>query len=234
MRHPARLLLTGAALLVATACNNESSVAPHRGAPPTVAGSPALAALATSASVDFVIPAAGGRVTILGMYTLDAPANAVCDPNAQDSRDGYAAGDWDAPCTATTSDVAVHVTLKWSHNRLWADFSPALRFVPSANVTLSTDLLAPIVRFYGRNDDGQIGDFSEGRSRKWGLAYASSIDGKPVNDAKNDPSLRSVVDFGSGRISRRIKHFSGYNIFTGLACVVDPNDPFCIEVEGGP
>src|SRR5436309_14699712 len=162
MRHPARLFLTGAALLVATACNNDSSVAPLRGGPPTISGSPALAALATPTTVDFVIPADGGRVSILGLYALDVPANAVCDLNAQDSQDGYAAGAWDAPCTAATGDVTVHATLKWSHNRLWADFSPSLRFVPGRTVTISTDLMAPVVRYYA---DGNK-DNSNGRPSK--------------------------------------------------------------------
>jgi hypothetical protein len=227
MRHPARLLLTGAALLVVTACNNDSSVAPLRGAPPTISGSPALAALATPTGVDIVIPVEGGRVSVLGIYTLDFPANAVCDPNAQDSQDGYAAAAWDAPCTAATSDITVTATLKWSHNRLWADFSPSLRFVPSKTVTISTYLMSPIVRYYA---DGNNGDGSNGRSRTWGILFAPSIDGQPVDDSRADASLRTVINFGTGTISRQIKHFTGYNIATGATCVVSPDDPFCVEV----
>jgi hypothetical protein len=202
-------------------------VAPLRGAPPTISGSPALAALATQTTVDFVIPVAGDRISILGMYTLDFPANAVCDPNAQDSRVGYAAAAWDAPCTAATSDITVHATLKWSHNRLWADFSPSLRFVPSKTVTISTYLMSPIVRYYA---DGNNGDGSAGRSRKWGILFAPSIDGQPVDDSRADASIRTVFDFGTGRASRRIRHFTGYNIATGATCVVSPDDPFCVEM----
>jgi len=232
MRHPARLLVSGAALVVATSCNNESSVAPLRGAPPNIQGSAALAALATPVDVDFVLPAAGGSVTILGMYTLDVPANAVCDPNAGDFQAGYAAGDWDAPCTPATGDVAVRVTLQWSHNRLWADFSPSLRFVPSETVTISTNILASGVRYYGRGVDGSPGDFSAGRSAKWGILFAHAIGANPVSESRADPSVRSVIDFTTGTISRRIKHFTGYSIFTGLECVVSPDDPFCVD-DGG-
>lgn len=228
MRHPARFLLTGAALLVATACNNDSSVAPVPGAPPTISGSPALAALAAPTTVDFVIPAAGGRISILGLYTLDVPANAVCDPNAQDSRAGYAAGAWDAPCTVATADITVHATVQWSHNRLWADFSPSLRFVPNRTVTLSSDVMSPIVRYYR---DANGGDGSNGFSRKWGILFAPGIDARPVDDSKADASVRTTVDFGTGRISRRVKHFTGYNIYTGLPCTVSDTDPYCIDMN---
>jgi hypothetical protein len=226
MRHPARLLLTGAALLVATACNNDSSVAPIRGAPPTLSGSSALAALTAPTTVDFVIPAAGGRVSILDMYTLDVPANAVCDPSAQDSRDGYAAAAWDAPCTVATTGITVHATLQWSHNRMWVDFSPSLRFVPSQTVTLSTGLMSPIVRYYA---EAKGGNGSRGLSRKWGILFAPSIDATPVDDSKADASIRTRVDFTAGTISRRVKHFTGYSILTGAVCVVDPSDPYCVD-----
>ena len=177
-------------------------------------------------TVDFVIPAAGGQVTLFGLYTLDVPANAVCDPNAQDSRDGYAAGAWDAPCTVLTTDITVHATLQWSHNRLWADFSPSLRFDPNQTVTISTGLMAPLVRYYA---DENNHDASNGRSKKWGILFSSSINGQPIDDAKSDPSVRTVIDFSTGRISRRIKHFTGYNILTGEACTPSPDDPFCVE-----
>jgi hypothetical protein len=123
--------------------------------------------------------------------------------------------------------------MKWSHNRLWADFSPAIRFVPSANVTLSTDIMSSAVRYYAGDDgQGHVFDNSNGRSRKWGLLYSSEIDGRPSDDSKLDATVRTNVDFASGRISRRIKHFSGYNIYTGLECVVSPDDPYCVEIDG--
>src|SRR5579862_9146614 len=98
MRPPARLILTGAALLVVASCSNDAAVAP-RSVPPDLSRSPALMDLALGANIDFVIPVAGGSVDLLGMYSLNFPANAVCDPSAQDTQIGYASQAWDAPCT---------------------------------------------------------------------------------------------------------------------------------------
>jgi hypothetical protein len=232
MRPPARLILSGAALLVAASCVNDASVAPSLSAPPSVSASPALRALATPTSTDFVIPVAGGHIAILGgVYDLDVPANAVCDPQAEDSQAGYAAGAWDADCTPATSDITVHATLMWTHNRLWVDFSPAIRFVPSQTVTLSTDLMAGAVRYYAARDAaGYAYDNSNGRSRKWGIAYSSEIDGRPIDDSKADASVHTQIDFATGKIGRRVRHFSGYSIMTGLECIVSPDDPYCIEM----
>jgi hypothetical protein len=229
MRPPVRLIASGAVLLVVASCVNDASVAPSLSAPPA----PALASIVVPASSDFVIPAGGGQISVAGFYTLDVPANAVCDPNAQDSQDGYAASAWDSSCTPATTDIVVHVTMQWSHNRLWADFSPALRFVPTAAVTLSTDIVSTGVRGYaGRDADGHAFDNSNGRSAKWAILYSTAIDAVPIDDARLDSSVRSRIDFESGKISRRIKHFSGYSVTTGLECTVSIDDPYCIEIGG--
>lgn len=226
MRPPARLFLTGAALLVAASCYSDAPVAPENAAAPVISGNPALHALATPATVDFVIPAEGGQVSILGMYTLSFPANSVCDPDAEDSQEGYASKSWDSACTPATEDVAVHATLKWSYDRLWADFAPAIRFVPGHSVTISTDILGPIVRYYGGGS---------GSAKKWGISYSSSIEGAVSDDSKSDRSLRTRVDANSGRITRRIKHFSGYMIAVGLTvgmpCIPVIADPNCVWVD---
>src|SRR4051812_6545663 len=222
MRPTARLLLSGAALLAAVSCYSDAPVAPRSDADRVISGNPALRALVTPMTVDFVIPAAGGQVSILDMYTLSFPANAVCDPDAQDSQDGYINKDWNAPCTVATEDVVVHATLKWSYGRLWADFSPALRFVPGQRVMLSTDVLAPLVKYYGADA------VRAGMIRNWGIVHSNAIEGSVTDDSRTDSQVRTRIDAGTGRISRRIKHFSGYMIITGEPCVPDISNPFCI------
>jgi hypothetical protein len=231
MRPPARLFFTGAALVVAASCYNDAPVAPEGDAEMVVRGNSALQALAVPTSIDLVIPAAGGQVSVLGLYTLTFPANAVCDPDAADSQAGYASQNWDAPCTVATRDVAVRATLKWSYGQLWADFAPALRFVPSKTVTLHTDILAPLVRYYGSRAVGL------GLARQWGIGYMTGIEGQMSDDSKSDASVRTKI-YSSGRIARRIKHFSGYFIVTGpnagRPCEPSPDNPWCVWFDVDP
>jgi hypothetical protein len=222
MRLPARFLLTGAAVLAVASCSSDRSIAPA-GAP-TVAGSQVLRALAVAQSVDFTIPAQGGTINILDAYTLKFPANAVCDPNAMDTQAGYASQSWDAPCTVANGDIHVRATVKWSNGVLYADFEPALRFVPNKSVTISTGVLAPVVQYYD----------AAGVEQGWSIGYTPAIEGGVVNDALLDSSLRTVINGSTGKISRRIKHFSGYMIATGdgyIPCDPAQGNPLCIWVN---
>lgn len=222
MRLPARTLLTGAALVVASSCSTDRAAGPA--ASPTISGSSVLRALVVAQTVDFVIPASGGSIDLLGAYTLTFPEGAVCDPNAEDTQTGYANQDWDAPCTVATGDVAVRATLKYSNGRLYADFQPALRFAPDKRVTIATSVLAGEVM--AQNDAG----VKEG----WTILYTSGIDQPGTVDALEDPSLRTVVVGSTGKIFRRIKHFSGYFQAIGDGYVpCDPADgsPECIWVD---
>jgi hypothetical protein len=190
----------------------------------TISGNPVLRALVVAQTVDFVIPAGGGSVNLLDAYALNFPAGSVCDPNAQDTQTGYANKQWDAPCTVATQDVAVRATLKYSNGKLYADFSPALRFVPGKVVTIGTNVLANVVQSQA----------SAGITEGWAIAYAPGIDASSEYDALNDASLRTVVVGSTGRIWRRIKHFSGYMISTTEGWVpCDPNagDPLCEWVD---
>jgi hypothetical protein len=222
MRLPAKLLLTGAALLVSASCVGDNSVAP-KGAP-TIGGNPALRALVVAQSVDLVIPAAGGQLNILNVYTLSFPAGAVCDPNATDTQVGYANAQWDAPCTPATTDIPIRATVKYSGDRLYVDFQPALRFVPNKNVSLSTSILAPVVQYF----DGS------GVTSGWTIEYSTAIDGSSIADALTDLSLQTKIHGASGLISRRIKHFSGYNILSGgeyIPCDPADGNPLCVWVD---
>ena len=229
MRLPARFLLTGAAALVVTSCYSDNAVSPAR--PPVVSGSGVLRALVVETSVDFVIPAAGGTINVLDAFTLTFPANAVCDPNATDTQEGYASGAWDAECTVATGDIAVRATLRHVNGVLYSDFQPALRFAPAAKVTISTNVLAPVVRYY---DDLGI-------AQGWSITHTTAIGSALEYDALQDPTVRTVVVGSSGRVFRRIKHFSGYSVATGegyIPCDPTEGNPLCIwyddeEISGG-
>jgi hypothetical protein len=173
-------------------------------------------------TVDLVIPAAGGSLNILDVYTLDVPAGAVCDPDAADTQTGYANAAWDASCTPANRDIAIRATAKWSNGRLYVDFQPALRFAPGKNVRLSTNAFASTVQYYD----------NAGVMNAGAINYSPAIDGSAVVDALVDPSVRTVVVGNSGRIFRRIKHFSGYQIvFDGTPCDPADGNPSCVWVD---
>jgi hypothetical protein len=222
MRFPARSLLTGAAAFALVSCVSDRSVSPS--GVPTVSGNPALRALVVAQSFDLVIPRAGGTLDIAGVYRLDFPANAVCDPNAADTQAGYAAQAWDASCTLSTSDTPIRATVKYTNGNLYVDFQPSLRFNPATTVTLSSNVLAPVIQYF----------HSAGMKYGTTIVFAPAIDAAGVVDAASDASLKTKVNGSSGVISRRIKHFTGYMTWTGFTWVpCDPllGDPNCVYVE---
>ena len=224
MRIPARLLLTGVAAFALASCYAERPLAPA-GAP-TVGGNPALRALVVAQTFDLVIPVTGGKVNVADVYQLDFPAGAVCDPTASDTQEGYASESWDAPCTAATSDVAIRATVKYSMGNLYVDFQPALRFVPSKTVTLSTGVFASGVEYYDQAGQ-KVGAL---------IRYSPGIEQTPVADALLDASLKTKVNGSTGTISRRIKHFSGYMVWGSdgwVPCDPAAGNPECVWVDDG-
>jgi hypothetical protein len=210
-------MVAAAALFVASACN-ETSVSPTSLPPGPVQGSPALKALGTSEwTKSFTISPTGSSVNLFGVYTVRFPANSVCNPAITTA------------CVPATAPINVTVTVKAAHGRLWADFSPHLEFVNSADptrwVTISTDILSGFLqsnRDYLRANPGYL--------RRFALLYASSIGAPPVSQAGSDPTLKTWVNYTTGVIWRRIKSFSGYNVATGEPCDPSPEDPYCIDV----
>jgi hypothetical protein len=222
MRLPARFLLTGAAVIAVSSCSTDRAVVPAGS--PTINGSSVLRALVVAQTVDFVIPASGGTVNLLDAYTLTFPEGSVCDPDSQDTQDGYANKQWDAACTPATGDIAVRATLKYVNGTLYADFQPALRFVPNRRVTIATTVIASQVQW-----QNQAGD-KEG----WTIDYTPAIGASGISDALVDASVRTVIVGSTGRIFRRIKHFSGYLIHIGegfVPCDPAEGDPRCTWVD---
>ena len=153
---------------------------------------------------DFSISPWGG-VYRVGNHAVYFPAYSVCEPSTAN----YDAGDWDAPCAPAADAIQVHAIVKTAGSRTWVDFTPALRFVPSAAPSQWVWLFlnTPAAR-------GAQGDLS-----RFNILYSESIGGMTVNDAASDATLRTYVDTWSGTTFRRIKHFSGY---LGTSGVCDP------------
>jgi len=129
---------------------------------------------------------------------LTFPRGSLCDP----AKSSYGPGEWDKPCVAAADPLTLNVTV-WSdaagHPRV--DFEPSVRFVPSVDprdwVILSfADVAASLSPLYNIN-------------------YCPTATSACYNEAIDDPSLETLRDPKNGKLTRRIKHFSGYNVAAG-------------------
>ena len=191
----------------ALAACSENAAAPRSAAPdaslagPGVAGGGATADLAGTDTTRFSITinpwektyydlGAGNRITF--------PARSVCDPY----RTNYGVGTWDQPCSPASYPITVKVKAwldRTGHARV--DFDKHLRFVPSSNpwqwvVITFADYQASLDPFFN-------------------ILYCQSTTGGCIDESKTDPSLLTVRDPVTGKVTRRIKHFSGYNVAAG-------------------
>lgn len=197
---PWRTLTMGMTALAIAACNSDRPMAPH--------SQPQLVQLAASQVTSGTTTQVGDTlitvftvdnadtttVKLFDMATVAFTPNSICDLGSS-----YGVSEWDMPCTP--SDVAVTVTARgWrdadGHPRV--DFEPNMRFNPDA---------APV--FITMKDAGKDAGAD--------LSILYCADGVPqcYDEATLDSSL-ATFHVGK-RYSRRIKHFSGYNISTGFA-----------------
>jgi hypothetical protein len=143
-----------------------------------------------------------GGVYWLGQYMLVVPANAVCDP----ARSSYGAGTWNDPCPLARRSIHMTATVTTVDGRDYVDFSPDIRFAPSSSqsgwVTLHTFRLAAI---------GGRGDL-----RRFSILFAQEPGGPLVDESATDPTVATHVNTRTGAIWRRVKHFTGYNVYSGL------------------
>ena len=194
MRRFIPLLIAGV-VLVATACGD--ATAPTRSDDAALArvSGPLSAArngyVGPNAKFTFVtIPAAGGIVTA-GPFTVNFPANAVC--NNATTRYGKAA--WTDACTTTNRDVHLLAAYWYENGRPFVEFLADLRFDPAKTVTLSVVVpglaadFDPRITYWQRDRNGRVVNVEEG--------------------------IATSYDVLTGAISRRIMHFSGYVITSG-------------------
>ena len=188
------------AVSAVAACNGDKSLAPASSSRPSAVAYDQVSSGTTTQVGDTLITvfllnnSDTTHVRLFDMADLTFGANAICDLSSS-----YGPSEWDQPCTP--SAVPVTVTARgWrdadGHPRV--DFQPHMRFNPDA---------APV--FITLRDAS--------RKAASDLAILYCADGVPrcYDEAVLDPSLAT---FRNGkRYSRRIKHFSGYNIASGYA-----------------
>ncbi len=157
-----------------------------------------------STSADFTVTPSGG-VFNLGPHAIYFPANSICDP----ATSSYGPTEWDAPCDALTGPIRFHAEIREVDGRSYVDFTPAVRFVPTSDPANSVWLYMKTSALSSDPDSAMAA------LRRMSVMYSHSIGDVGVNEALADPSLRTYVWMSGGIAFRKIKHFSGYNIFDG-------------------
>jgi hypothetical protein len=186
-----------------TACG-ESAIAPATQATetitPTTLGSSASLSGWDTIRFNIVIDPSQKTTYTLGQgNNITFPAGSLCDP----TKSTYGVGEWDKSCTVATHSQTINAKA-WldgaGHPHI--DFSPSVRFLPSMN-PLNWVMLS-------------FTDYSASWLGSSAIGYCKDVNDKNCKDeAKDDLTMVTVKDPITGRLSRRIKHFSGYNVFSG-------------------
>jgi hypothetical protein len=233
MRVTLQTLVASVAVAAVVGCS-DSTTSPRDASTRTLSpgGVPSLdfspsSAWGTLRTTTFTVSDDGGKFSIGdGLYTIVFPSNSVCDP----ANSSYGPGTWDLPC-ATLQDgqsITITATYGFTNHGLSVDFSPALRFSPDKEVRISTSVYAPVLTMFSSY-------FAANPSALHflGIYYAPDLSSAGTTDAAFDYSLVTHVNLTTGLVWRRIKHFSGYNVVSGLPCDPSPDDPNCVD-NGGP
>jgi hypothetical protein len=212
-----RMAVVLGATVMAAACS-ENAVAP-RGDSPTnssVAGGGSMLALTSTDTIRFSITIEPWHTTYyyLGSgNSITFPAHSLCALNS-----AYGPGQWDKPCSLATQSLTVNAKA-WldSQGHARVDFDKQIRFAPSPYpsqwvVLTFADLQASLDPFFN-------------------ILYCPTATSGCYDESKLDPSLLTVRDPVTGRITRRIKHFSGYNVAAGDDGGVDPSS-MNLSVDG--
>jgi hypothetical protein len=152
------------------------------------------------------------QVVTVGQNRVVLPANSVC---AIGNISGYGPTLWDNGCNPQKKPFTLTVTVAGSGTENAAlDFQPAMRFDPTKTVTMS--IFVP--------------NLSSGSAVDWRIFYCPTPSGKPgsrlgtnlmrsdlscVDESLTDPSLSVTVDYQNSLLTRRLKHFSAYQIERG-------------------
>ena len=142
-----------------------------------------------------------GGAFFVGNHAVVFPAHSICDPASS----SYGEGQWDAPCRPLNRPLQITARISTTNGRQAVDFSPEIRFVPSDNAARWVWIFMYTPEARGARDLSQFN-----------ILFAPSLGAAPLNDAAQDPTLRTYVDTQLGMSYRRIKHFSGYVVLLGF------------------
>lgn len=209
-------LLAGAAVF--SACR-DAAVAPHDALAPIELNVPPVSFTelqGTTTSYTVTIDPRRDNVYSDGTTSVRFPAGSICDP----ATSGYGPGMWDAPCAPASAPISLPVTRTVRNGRLHLEFGRDLRFAPSSNpakhVILTIDVPA-------------VSTTTESLSR-YAVFYVPTGTSTLIDESVTDASLVTIVKRSEGRVVRRLKHFTGYNVHLGIWTDCTPNvDDGCYE-----
>lgn len=192
------------ALGMALAACSDNTMAPKTEAarPQSVRGGGVTAALSQTDTFRFSITINPHQRTYWNLgagNSITFPAHSLCDV----SRSSYGIGEWDKPCATAQNPQTIQVKA-WidgaDHPRV--DFYPNVRFVPS------DDPYNWVVLTFA--------DYTASIDPWFNIDYCPIITSNICYDeSKTDPSVATVHDPVTGKVTRRLKHFSGYNVAAG-------------------
>lgn len=232
MNSVTRTVLLGLAVSLA-ACGDNSLVAPKTHAPAISLGTGAVGDRALDrpgrGSSGVLTPTDTERFDITiepwhdTVYDLGAgnsivfPAHSLCDPNGG----SYGAGEWDKPCAPATASLTIGVKA-WldSNGESRIDFSEHVRFVPTNDRSGWV-----VVTFTPHPPRRSHGNVLLAPDPFFNILYCPTPTSKCFDESKKDPTLATVRD-RSGKLTRRIKHFSGYVVSAddcGDQCISSTN-----------
>jgi hypothetical protein len=146
----------------------------------------------------------------LGEHEVFLPARAICDPSSS----SYGTGEWDKPCTLATRPITFRAITGERHGHAAIDFEPDVRFAPSSDEDRSQWVILTLRDAKKLKVDAEY-------SILWWDAEAESNSGLGndrgawVDESSTDATLRAWTDRRGNKVSRRLKHFSGYNVTSG-------------------
>ena len=152
-------------------------------------------------SADIIVEPSGGSFT-LGKHAIFFPANSICDP----ALSTYGISEWDKPCSPISEPIHIHAELREEGDRTWIEFSPDLRFVPSPNEERWVMLFM--------QTDAADGKHLAGKSAP-PILWSPAPGAEGIDESLNDRTLKTKWDKRLKGVYRRIKHFSGYNVYSG-------------------
>jgi hypothetical protein len=171
----------------------------------------------TDGTYTFTIDPRIDQVVTLGKSRVMLPASSVCAIGVS----GYGPTLWDRGCNPEKRPFALKVTIAGSGTENAAlDFQPSMRFDPTKTVTM----------------DISVPGLSAGTTYDWTIFYCPTPSGQPgarlgtnlmradptcVDESLTDPSLSVTADYQNNVLTRRLKHFSAYQIQRGGYLVVE-------------